>query len=82
MKSVRGLPEVQRMSGPVSIRALAAAHGIMGAISTRNLLRSLSFRTFRETVTTPDPEALGGEVTLTIRGDDIVISTAAKCGTT
>lgn len=42
----------------------------------RDLLRSLSVRTFRETISTPDPEALGGAVTLTIRGDGRYVLTA------
>lgn len=69
MKSVRGLPDIALAGAPVEIRNLAAAHGFRPPISLRDLLRALSFHTFPGQITTPDPEALSGNVDLTIRGD-------------
>lgn len=69
MKSVRGLPLVQQMGMPLSLRAVAQAARIPAPVSVRDLLQSLSFRTWRATITTPDPEALSGNVELTIWGN-------------
>jgi hypothetical protein len=69
MKTVRTLPIVQETRGPISLRALAGSHGFTPPVSVAQLLKRLSVKTFQASVTTPDPEALGGHVDLTIRGD-------------
>lgn len=69
MKTVRTLPIVQETRGPVSLRALAGSHSFTPPVSVVQLLKRLSVKTFQASVTTPDPEALGGYVDLTIRGD-------------
>jgi hypothetical protein len=69
VKSVRSLPLVQQMGLPLSLRAVAGAARIAAPVSVRDLLQSLSFRTWRATITTPDPEALSGNVQLTIWGN-------------
>lgn len=69
MKTVRTLPIVQQGVGPISLRSLAASQGFTPPVSGIKLLKRLSVKTFHSIVTTPDPEALGGNVILTIRGD-------------
>ena len=69
MKSVRSLPLVRQMGMPLSLRAVALATRMPAPVSVRDLLQSLSFRTWRATITTPDPEALSGNVQLTIWGN-------------
>jgi hypothetical protein len=71
MKTVRTLPIVQDTSGPISLRSLASSQGFTPPVSVTKLLKRLSVKTFQASVTTPDPEALGGHVDLTIRGDGI-----------
>jgi hypothetical protein len=48
---------------------LAASQGFAAPVSVTQLVKTLSVKTFDAIVTTPDPEALGGNISLTIRGD-------------
>jgi hypothetical protein len=69
MKTVRALSTVQNTTGPISLRALATSQGFAAPVSVTQLLEKLLVKTFDAIVTTPDPEALRGDVHLTIRGD-------------
>jgi hypothetical protein len=69
VKTLRSLAAVQSAPLPVSIAGLAAPLGLPSPLSLAAFARRLSMRTFRATVTTPDPDSLGGQIELTIRGD-------------
>jgi hypothetical protein len=69
MRSVRAIPVVHETNGPISLRTLAGSHGLASPVSVKQLIKRLSIKTLQAGVRTPDPEALGGDVQLTIRGD-------------
>jgi hypothetical protein len=60
---------VQLLGLPLSLRDIAEAGGLQPPISLRDMLRSMTLRHFGAVVTTPDPEALSGNVDLTIWAD-------------
>ncbi len=60
---------MQLLGLPLSLRDVAQGAGLEPPISLRDMLRSMTLRTFSAVVTTPDPEALSGNVDLTIRAD-------------
>ena len=60
---------MQLLGLPLSLRDIAKAGGREPPISLRDMLRSMTLRTFGAVVTTPDPEALSGNVDLTIWAD-------------
>jgi len=69
MRTIRETGIDKLLGLPLSIRALAQGSGLEPPISLRDMLRSITLRTFGAVVTTPDPEALSGNVDLTIRAD-------------
>lgn len=71
MKTVRTLPIAQETRGPISLRALAGSHGFTPPVSVKQLLKRMSVKTFDARVTTPGPDALGGDIHLTVRGDGV-----------
>ena len=68
MRKLRTLAALDGLHGDVSLRAYAAAHGFQAPVSLTDLIHRTE-RKFHEGITTPDPEALGGSVDLTVRGD-------------
>jgi hypothetical protein len=68
MKACRQVPEIRAVLGDVSIDAIAAEHGFRRPTSLTSLVQQLCVAEFSATVTTPDPESLGGTVGLTVRG--------------
>ncbi len=69
MRTLRQIPQVAAISGPVSVGALATASGFGPPVSVKDLIGALTVQTFTAVITTPSPDALGGSVELTIRGD-------------
>ncbi len=66
MTTLRQIAQVANQ-GSVCLRSLANANKIQPCL--RNVIQHLTVKTFSAQVTTPSPEALGGSVSLTIRGD-------------
>jgi hypothetical protein len=66
MTTLRQIAQVANQ-GSACLRSLANANKIQPCL--RNVIQHLTVKTFSALVTTPSPEALGGSVSLTIRGD-------------